>query len=128
MRVKLSLGQTVNILSAYASQVRCEEEEKERCWGELDEELSLIPDREKLILGDDLNGQVETQNEAIEWIYGVWGIGERNQEGDRVLEFALSFDLVIWDKFFKKNDSQYSSYKGGGKESQIDFLYVESLI
>ena len=66
--MKLSLGQTVNLLSVYAHQVWCEEEEKERFWRELDEELSLIPDEEKFILGGDLDGNVGTGNEGIEWL------------------------------------------------------------
>ena len=39
-----------------------------------------------------------------------------------MIDFALSFDLAICNTLFKKTDSQYSTYKSGGRETQIDFL------
>ena len=84
MRVKLSKGQMVNIFSAYAHQVGCEEE-KERFCRELDEELSLIPDGENLILRGDLNGHVGTENEGIKQIHrgrGDWRERSGGTESD----------------------------------------------
>lgn len=49
-------------------------------------------------------------------------MGERNEGGERILDFALSFDLAICNTFLKKANSQYVTYKSGGRESQIDFL------
>ena len=85
MRVKLSKGQMVNIFSAYTHQVGCEEEEKERFCRELNEKLSLIPDRENLILGDDLNLHVGTENEGIKQIHrgrGDWRERSGETESD----------------------------------------------
>ena len=59
IRMKLELGkQVVNIPSAYAPQPGCTGEEKEKFWEELDEEMRIIPQDEKLWIGGDFNGQV----------------------------------------------------------------------
>ncbi len=123
MSIKLSFGaQNVNIVCGYAPQVGCQREEKEVFWREMEEELSMIPEGEKVIVGADFNGHVGREREVIERVHGGWGVGERNEEGERVIDFALSFDLAICNTFFKKDDSQYVTYKSGGRESQIDFL------
>ena len=33
--------------------------------------------------------------EAIEGIRGGWGVGEKNEEGERVTDFAIAFDVSI---------------------------------
>ena len=46
---------------------------------------------------------------------------EKNEVGDTILDFALSFDLVIANTFFKKRGA-FNSYKSGTSMSQIDFF------
>ena len=121
MSVKLCLEETVNIVCGYAPQVGCDEEEKEKFWRDLEEELSLISLEERVVLGADLNGHVGRERGVLERVHGGWGVGEKNEEGERILDLALSFDLAICNTFFKKN-SKYVTYKSGGRESQIDFL------
>ena len=45
-----------------------------------------------MIVGGDLNGHVGISKEAIERIHGGWGVGEKNEEGERVRDFAMAFD------------------------------------
>ena len=47
-------------------------------------------------------------------------MGSINEEGESILDFALSFDLAIQNTFFTKRT--YRTYKSGDRESQIDFL------
>ena len=81
MSIKLGFEKSVNVVCAYAPQVGCREEEKDEFWEQLEQELSLIPNRERVILGGDLNGQVGRRRDRIERMHGGWGIGERNAEG-----------------------------------------------
>ena len=54
MWVKVALnGEIINIVSAYAPQTGCGENEKIKFWEEMDDELRNIPDTEKLWLGGD---------------------------------------------------------------------------
>ena len=55
----------------------------------------------KLFIGD-LNGHVGTTSSGFEAVHGGFGYGSRNQE-EEVLDFAVAFDLMIANTFFRKN-------------------------
>lgn len=124
MSMKLQLDDIeLNILSTYAPQVGCEDEEKEAFWREVEEEVSNIPNDERIFLAGDLNGHIGSGNtEVTERIRGIWGVGNRNEEGDRITDFALATDMAILNTFFKKEEKQLITYKSGDKCSQIDFI------
>ena len=61
----------------------------------MDQELRAIPEGERVIVGGDLNGHVGISREAIGRIHGGWGVGEKNEEGERLTDFAMAFDLSI---------------------------------
>ena len=123
MSVKLGIGETVvNVMCAYAPQVGCQDEEKETFWRQMDQELRAIPEGEKVIVGGDIKGHVGISREAIERIHGGWGVGGKNEEGERVTDSAMAFDLSIVNTFFEKRPNHIATYKSGGRESQIDFL------
>ena len=60
--------------------------------------------------------------EVIERIHGGWGVGEKNEEGERITDFAMAFHLSIVNTFFEKRPTHLVTYKSGGRQSQIDFL------
>ena len=123
MRVKMSCGDdTVNIISAYAPQVGCSEEEKDTFWREMDGVMQELEEHERVIVGADLNGHVGSRNDVIGWVHGGHGIGERNAEGESIIDFAMSFDMAIVNTFFKKKREHLITYKSGGRCSQIDYL------
>ena len=49
-------------------------------------------------------------------------MGEKNEEGESVTDFAMAFDLSIVNTFFEKRPNHLVTFKSGGRESQIDFL------
>lgn len=59
-------------------------------WGDLDSIVRTIPISEKLFMGGDLKG-----HEGV-------GYGSRNREGEKVLDFAVPFDLLTTNTFFRK--------------------------
>ncbi|KAI5108016.1 hypothetical protein C0J45_1610, partial [Silurus meridionalis] len=54
------------VVSAYAPQVGCGMEEKERFWSELDEVVDGVPRKERLVIGADFNGHVVEGNRGDE--------------------------------------------------------------
>ena len=50
-----------------------------RLWGgrQMDQELRAIPEGERVIVGEYLNGHVGINRDAIERIHGGWGVKER---------------------------------------------------
>ena len=61
-----------------------------------------MPSSEKLFIGVDLNGHVGTTSAGFESVHGGFEYGSRNQEGEEVLNFAVAFDLMIANTFFRK--------------------------
>ena len=53
-------------------------------------------------MGGYLNGHVGTTSAGFEVVHKDFGYGSRNQEGEEVLDFAVAFDLMIANTFFRK--------------------------
>ena len=71
--VWLKLGwnkSVINVVSAYAPQMGCKAEEKERFWNMMDNTMKEIPNMETVWIGEYLNGHVEDSNEGVEEIMG----------------------------------------------------------
>ena len=113
---------TVSIFSAYAPQIGCTDEEKDCFWSDLEEEIEKVPADERCIVGGDLNGHVGQNNHVIGRIHGGYGYDERNAEGERIVDFAVSSDMVLTNTFFTKRREHLATYKSCGRSSQIDYL------
>ncbi|XP_069993537.1 craniofacial development protein 2-like [Penaeus vannamei] len=70
MKVDLE-GEIVNIMSAYAPQMGCDEEEKTQFWEDLEEDLREIPESERLWIGGDFNGHCGSNNRGKEDTIGI---------------------------------------------------------
>ncbi|XP_068245354.1 craniofacial development protein 2-like [Palaemon carinicauda] len=88
----------------------------------MDQELGIIPARERVIIGGDLNGHLGISREEIKRVHEGWGMGERNDGGERVIDFAVAFDLAIINTFFEKKINRLITYSSGARESQIDLV------
>ncbi|KAI5734873.1 hypothetical protein M8J77_011455 [Diaphorina citri] len=123
MTMKLEVeGCPTRIVCVYAPQQGCEEEEKDNFWQELDQVMMEIPKEERIIAGGDFNGHVGRRGNDEERVHGGWSYGERNDGGDRIVEYALAFDLGITNTFFEKRDEHLITYKSGPHKSQIDYI------
>ena len=101
--VKLVVGDMVlNVISAYAPQVGLDESAKRQFWEDLNGLIRAVPSSEKLFIEGDLNGHVGTTSAGSEAVHGGFGYGSRNQEGEEVLDFAVAFELMIANTFFRK--------------------------
>ena len=63
--------------------------------------VRAVPSSE-LFIGGDLNGRVGTSSAGFEAVHGGFGYDSKNQEGEKVLDFAIAFDLMIANTFFHK--------------------------
>ena len=110
--------EVTTIISAYAPQQGLPELEKDQFYEQLE---TATRQAETVIIGGDLNGHVG-MNGRESTSHGNIGLGERNEEGDRVVEFANTFDLVIANTWFTKTRNQLITFKSGNSESQIDYI------
>ncbi|KAM1059887.1 hypothetical protein ACFX15_023923 [Malus domestica] len=83
-----------------------------------------IAQTEKLFIGGDLNGHVGRETGNYGGFHGGHGFGERNEDGEAILDFAMAYDLFLANTFFKKREEHVITYKSGSSKTQIDFLLM----
>ena len=90
----------VTVISVYAPQSGRSEEEKEKFYEDL---TAKVQSRHGIcfVLGD-FNGHVGRSSLGYIGIHGGFGWGERNRDGERILEFADSLDMVVGNTFFQE--------------------------
>ena len=103
MYMKLDIeGVMMTVISAYAPQVGCLREEKDKFWTDLDEVVESIPKEERVVIGADFNGHVGEGNRGDENVMGRYGDKARNAEGQMVVDFATRMEMAVENTYFKK--------------------------
>ena len=64
----------------------------------------MIPRKEKVIIGGDLNGHMGRDGNSYREVHGGYGFREINNEGKSILDFAMAYGLIITNTRFKKRD------------------------
>jgi len=81
------------------------------------------------VLGD-LNSRVGRGMEGEEATVGKWGYGDRNENGIRLVSFAMSSDMHIASTFFQKKKCKTVTWKPPGKQiregAQLDYVLVQN--
>ena len=72
---------------------------------------------EALILADDLNGHVRKERVEFERWHGGKSRDGRNEEGNKIFDFARSKDLTTLNTFFTKNDLQTYTFRSGPNQT-----------
>jgi hypothetical protein len=104
--VKLLVRDLVfNVISAYAPQIGLNENVKMQFWKELDAFVSSVSISEKLFIGGDLNGHVDSTRVGFYGVHEGFVYESRNQEGEDILNFILVYDLIVANILFRKRVS-----------------------
>ena len=123
IKIKMVLGQEIiNVISAYAPQIGLAENLKRQFLEDMDGIIQGISGAEKIFIGADLNGHIGKDNKGYERIHGGHGYGDKNEVGDMILDFAMSYDLITMNTCFKKREEHLITFKSGQNKSQIDFF------
>ena len=81
-----------------------------------------ISAEEKIFIGGDFNGHVWNSHRGFENVHGGYGFGDRNDAGNSILDFAVSYDMILVNTWFRELVSHLITYRSGGNASQIDFF------
>ena len=91
----------ITVIQLCASASNAEESEVEWFYEDLQDLLELTPQKDVLFIIEDLNAKVESQ-ETPE-VTGRFGLGIRNEAGQRLIEFCQENTLVIANTLFQEN-------------------------
>ena len=78
-----------------------------------------------MIVGGDFNGHVGGGIGDFRGVHGGHGIGRRNGEGVRLLEFCEEHDFSILNTFFRKAERHQYTYRSGQERTQADYILLK---
>ena len=91
----------ITVIQIYAPNQKCWEAEVERFYEDLQELLELTPEKDVLFIIGDWNAKVERQE--IHAVTGKFGLGVKNEAGQRLTKFCQENALVIANTIFQQH-------------------------
>ena len=109
------------VIQVYAPTSNAEEIEAERFYEDLQDLLELTPKRDVLFIIGDWNAKVGSQETS--GVTGKFGLGMRNEAGQRLIEFCQENALVIANTLFRQKGRLYTWTSPDGQyRNQIDYI------
>ena len=91
----------IPVIQAYAPTSNAEKAEVERFYEDLQDLLELTPKKHVLFIIEDWNAKVRRQETP--GVTGKFGLGVRNEAGQRLIEFCQDSALVIANTLFQQH-------------------------
>ncbi|XP_047264729.1 uncharacterized protein LOC124896896 [Capsicum annuum] len=114
MTIKLVIGGfTLHVRSVYVSQTGLDAEVKARFWEALDEVLRSVPSSENIVIVRDFNGHIGVLPGGYDDVHESFDFGDRNGEGEALLDFARAFGLVASGDGLDNQEEQEEKCRGG---------------
>ncbi|XP_049782602.1 uncharacterized protein LOC126184272 [Schistocerca cancellata] len=110
--VYITDGREIHFFSAYAPQTGQATSIKDAFWGMLDVKTVEVPPEDYIIIAGNLNGHVACRKEE-HTTHGGHGFGEKNDDGQGILDFSEAHKLAIANAWF-------FAYYSGTNAKQID--------
>ena len=115
---------SLNIIQVYAPTADQEEEVIEEFYEQMDRARRKCKPGEVTVVMDDLNAKIGRGRSGN--IVGDFGLGERNERGDRLVEWCSGWDQVVLNTFFRHPPRHLYTWKSPGDRyrNQIDFITI----
>ena len=112
----------ITVIQVYAPTSNAEEAEVERFYEDLQELLELTPKKDVLFIIGDWNAKVGSQE--ITGVTGKFGLGIRNEAGQRLIEFYQENALVIANTLFQQYKRRLYTWTSPDDQywNQIDYI------
>ena len=112
----------ITVIQVYAPSSKAEEAEVEGVYEDLQELLELTTQKDVLYIVGDWNAKVGSQETP--GITGKFGLGIRNEGGQRLIEFCQENALVIANTLFQQHKRTFYTWTSpdGKHQNQIDYI------
>ncbi|CAM4881326.1 unnamed protein product [Rotaria socialis] len=118
------LGKPINVtvIQVYAPTTVADDEEIEDFYVSLQQLVDATPKKDTIVIMGDWNAKVGSK--LITGITGNFGLGDRNEAGDRLLEFCQNNSLFITNTCFQQPKRQLYTWTppNGQYKNQIDYI------
>lgn len=118
----------LNIIQIYAPTLDKPENEVDQLYKEIKELMGLVKKSEGLIIMGDFNAKVGQGR--VEDVVGDFGLGDRNNRGDKLIQFCQEEKLVITNTWFKLPPRRLYTWQSPQHtkdhiiRNQIDFILI----
>ena len=112
----------ITVIQVYAQTSNAEEAELEWFYEDLQDLLELTPQKDVLFIIEDWNAKVGSQETP--GVTGKFGLGIRNEAGQRLREFCQENALVIANTLFQEHKRRLYTWTSpdGQHQNQIDYI------
>lgn len=115
----------LNIIQVYAPTSASSEEDIEAFYDNLEKAKQQCKSQEIVIIMGDFNAKVGSKQ--VEDIVGPHGLGEQNERGEKLVEWAQTNDLVITNTMFTQPIRRRWTWKQPGEDgakNQVDYILI----
>ncbi|XP_072400639.1 uncharacterized protein [Diabrotica undecimpunctata] len=125
-----TIQEKLNIVQIYAPTVESSEEDTEEFYKIIEQTLKVVKSRDITIIMGDWN--VKTgKRECCKWI-GKYSLGQRNERGDRLLQFCQENNFIIKNTFYQLPRRLVYTWKSPGDtkdhiiRNQIHYITINN--
>ena len=113
----------ITVIQVYAPTSNAEETEVEWFYEDLQDLSELTPKKDVLFIIGDWNAKVGSQETS--GVTGKFGLGMRNEAGQRIIEFCKENALVIANTLFQQHKRRLYTWTSpdGQHQNQIDYIF-----
>ena len=99
----------ITVIQAYVPTSKAEEAEVERFYEDLQDLLELTPTKDVFVIIGDWNAKVGSQETP--GVTGKFGLGIRNEAGQRLIEFCRENAVVIANTLFQQHKRTFYTWR-----------------
>lgn len=118
----------MNLIQVYAPTADGEDNDIETFYEQIEEALKMTKCKEITMILGDLNAKIGKGQSGKN--VGKYGLGERNERGDRLMQFCQDQNLIITNTFFKLPDRRLYTWRSPADKpnkivrNQIDYIMI----
>ncbi|ESO04124.1 hypothetical protein HELRODRAFT_79566, partial [Helobdella robusta] len=115
----------IDVVVAYAPTMNHSDAEIEAFYDQLEQTLNVLPKKDVKIITGDWNAKIGRDNIGFEEVMGKYGIGNRNNRGERLLEFAKDQKMYITNTKTQNRKKWTLESPDGKTTNMIDLILIE---
>ncbi|CAF2102429.1 unnamed protein product [Rotaria magnacalcarata] len=118
----------ITVIHVYAPTSASSEDEIEIFYDNIEKALAQTPKKDIVIITGDWNAKVGTDNTNWKSVMGKYGYGDRNERGERLLEFAALHNLYMCNTRFQQKPSRKWTWASpdGVHKNMIDLVLIQN--